>query len=659
MIHRGSTSRLKEQVMLYYWQAYEVCKEVAKVTIVIPSLSEATIRSHSSPDSYNRGRSYYDRGAVTDLILRGNLLEGAVEGSEYTPYRVRVSFDAGGITSATCSCPYDYGGWCKHIVALLLAALHDRDAIESRPPLDALLADLDRTQLQALLIGLAERDADLANAIERQVGLLQLASATASSAATSPQARQAGGSIRHSAIDQAAIRQQVRFVMRSADREHYDDRYYDEGDPTDEVVAGVRPVLEQARSFVAGGDARSALDILAALSDEYLSGYQALVDHWEDIYGYGMSEGAAGEFFGELAETWAEAILSADLSADQRDEWGEKLIDWNDRAQDAGAGTPFDLALAAVEQGWDYPSLRRVLAGEITDKGAWEGESPYYSDELALARLRVLERQGRRQEYLYLAQAEGQFERYVVMLATMGRARAALDESIQYLTKPQDLFEVARVLREGGELESALQVAEHGLALQPPPVADGYNNYYVEHDKAALAAWTTELAAGMGLRDRALHAAEVAFRVAPSLVAYLKAQELAGERWHTIKPELLAQLRQSRAADAKVDVFLHEQSIDDAIAAVKDGYGYGLLERVMDAAIATRPDWVIQAARAQAERIMDAGDAKHYDDAVGWLRRARNAYRAAGQLTDWQAYLGSIKFTHGRKYKLMGLLQGL
>src|SRR3954463_15082601 len=115
------------------------------MTIGIPSLSEATIRSHSSPESYIRGRGYYDRGAVADLTLRGNLLEGAVEGSQYEPYRVRVRFDAGGITAATCSCPYDFGGWCKHIVALLLAALYDTDAIERRPPLDALLAELDRT----------------------------------------------------------------------------------------------------------------------------------------------------------------------------------------------------------------------------------------------------------------------------------------------------------------------------------------------------------------------------------------------------------------------------------------------------------------------------------------------------------------------------------
>jgi uncharacterized Zn finger protein len=40
------------------------------------------------------------------------------------------------------------------------------------------------------------------------------------------------------------------------------------------------------------------------------------------------------------------------------------------------------------------------------------------------------------------------------------------------------------------------------------------------------------------------------------------------------------------------------------------------------------------------------------------LERARAAYRAAGREADWQAYLGEIRARHGRKYKLMRMLEG-
>jgi uncharacterized Zn finger protein len=78
----------------------------------------------------------------------------------------------------------------------------------------------------------------------------------------------------------------------------------------------------------------------------------------------------------------------------------------------------------------------------------------------------------------------------------------------------------------------------------------------------------------------------------------------------------------------------------------------------MDAVLEHRPDWVIQASRQQAERIIEAGQSKYYDHAVDWLGRARAAYQAAGRETEWQAYLREIRTRHGRKYKLMGMLEG-
>jgi len=201
--------------------------------ITIPGLSEALIRTHASPDSVSRGRGYYDNGAVIDLALRGDMLQAEVEGSQYQPYRVEVSFDSGGITSASCTCPYDWGGWCKHIVAVLLTCLYEADEIETRPALETLLADLDRAQLQGLLIGLSRRSPDIADAIERQVALLRLASAA-------PQAREAGATTRRTPIDQEALRRQIRAAARSAGRDHerdYYDYYDDEEDLGEELVA--------------------------------------------------------------------------------------------------------------------------------------------------------------------------------------------------------------------------------------------------------------------------------------------------------------------------------------------------------------------------------------------------------------------------------------
>ncbi len=99
--------------------------------------------------------------------------------------------------------------------------------------------------------------------------------------------------------------------------------------------------------------------------------------------------------------------------------------------------------------------------------------------------------------------------------------------------------------------------------------------------------------------------------------------------------------------------------IDDAIAAVEPGATHTLVEQVVDAALESRPDWVIQACRGQAESIMDEGKAQYYSAAAKWLAKARTAYRAAGREAEWQTYLAELLTRHGRKYKLVPMLQAL
>ena len=45
-------------------------------------------------------------------------------GSDFVPYEIIVTLlDDGRIGERACTCPYDWGGYCKHIVAVLLTAL--------------------------------------------------------------------------------------------------------------------------------------------------------------------------------------------------------------------------------------------------------------------------------------------------------------------------------------------------------------------------------------------------------------------------------------------------------------------------------------------------------------------------------------------------------
>jgi uncharacterized Zn finger protein len=116
-----------------------------------PNFSEASIRRNATAQVFDRGERYYQSGAVGDLVQRGNQIQALVEGSEAEPYRVTLQLDSGGITAAICTCPYDFEGWCKHLVATALVCIRQPQAIEERPTLEKLLDRLDHSQTQRLV----------------------------------------------------------------------------------------------------------------------------------------------------------------------------------------------------------------------------------------------------------------------------------------------------------------------------------------------------------------------------------------------------------------------------------------------------------------------------------------------------------------------------
>lgn len=79
---------------------------------------EDEIRSLCTEQSFQRGQAYNERGHVTDLVIGEGEIRATVQGTH--AYEISIQLTDERIRT-TCSCPYDYAGDCKHIVATLLA----------------------------------------------------------------------------------------------------------------------------------------------------------------------------------------------------------------------------------------------------------------------------------------------------------------------------------------------------------------------------------------------------------------------------------------------------------------------------------------------------------------------------------------------------------
>jgi uncharacterized Zn finger protein len=353
----------------------------------------ASIRANATPQSFSWGEIYCRSGSVSTLTQRGHRLRTQVEGTEEDLYQVGVEFDSMGITAVHCTCAYDLEGWCTHIVATLLAAIANPHAIDVRPPLTELLDGLSPSQLRQVLLAIAEYHPNWMDDFDRQARLLTVARPAAQTAVLSPPLA------RPAAVDRSVVdsfRHQTQQELRGV-VEAWESGY---DNPVEE---GLLELVAQADEWIGRGDGNSAIAVLSGIT-------QGCVEDWERVEEYSADSEQIAE---ALNQAWAEAILTAELSQEEADKLRSDLESWQDSWAD------FSMAIEALDQGWHYPPLVRVLQGEITDLGAWADESPDFADDLALVRLRILARQERWQEYLYLAEAEGQTDQYLAMLAQL------------------------------------------------------------------------------------------------------------------------------------------------------------------------------------------------------------------------------------------------
>ncbi len=142
--------------------------------------------------SLDRAYEYVDY--IENVRLSQNGISCKVEGSY--PYKVKITWDENDYTELSCTCPYDYGGYCKHIAAVLMYLedeLNDMEDIEfsdstdntddiidvveiphasnkkqkkkKKPKWQEIIEILSKEELQALIIEYAENNDNFMNTI--------------------------------------------------------------------------------------------------------------------------------------------------------------------------------------------------------------------------------------------------------------------------------------------------------------------------------------------------------------------------------------------------------------------------------------------------------------------------------------------------------------
>lgn len=593
----------------------------------MPTITESAVRALATPESFLRGKEYYEQDAISNAPIQGNLLTADCAGTSAPFYRVRVELDDAGIRSADCTCPYEYGGFCKHIVALLLHFSHDPKEFATRQAPAEMLAELDRDDLLALVTKLVERDPTLYDFVQ---------------AALAKPAR--AGKSRRKKPDPDVYRRRIRQVLHSLDGMRMSEAYWHVG----ELASELRGFVETAREFLDHGDADTALAILLTLLEEVGEGIEYIDD----------SDGQLGGLANELGLPLAEAILSLELSEVERQKLVQRLEELDSQLGDYGIETALPVALRAARYGWNKAPDDETAEDE-EDERAEDWQDDGYDDEadeyltfsaplgeLVEAKLNVLERQGKVDEYLAMCRQEGRDLRYTLKLCELGRVEEAIKFAAGHLKDAEEALELARKLRELQRTDEAIEIARRGLKLQG--------------SKARLGAWLGPIEESRGEAERAYAAWRAAFAEQPTLDTYETLKRLAGRAWKERRPGIMAVLKKSGDGQTLAEVYLSEEEWDEAVeVASKRGVWYAVVATVADGVIEHRPEWVIRASVREAEELIARTQSKYYAHAAEWLARAKKAYARLGRTDDWRAYLEGLKAKYSRRPALQEQLRRL
>ncbi len=558
------------------------------VTETLPELSESSIRGMASGASFERGKSYYHSGAILDPVRQGMELRAECEGSQYEPYQVSATLEGKGLGSSACTCPYSGAGICKHLVALLLAYVHEPQAFRVIPPLEALLASRSQQELISLIGEMIKRYPDLMSVVE-------LSTAT-----------QLGGP-----TNLEMYRRQIRRALRADSLRAIDRELW--------ALRDTAARLEKAGDWLGAGG------VYHVLLAETVSDYSDELQEMDE-------EGDIAMFVNEVAEGVSRCLEAGHPDSETRQRWLEALLEAE--LTDIALGG-IDLAPSAwdalLEQATaaDWSWIEARVRAEIQKSGDWARQ--------ALVNLlrECKERTGRAEDAGALIRELGTPEQRAFLLIDEGRIDEAVGLMRQLVAdKPGLVSEFADALVAAGAAETAVAlVSEH---------AQG------ERGSAWCMDWLVKYYRKHGRRREALTWQQKGFLLRPSAEAFQALREVSRKlgTWDQVRAEALKALEGSKRFGPLTVIALHEGDVSRALELLPrmQPWEQGHYQwQVAQAAEKSHAREALALYTELVEHAIRGRDRRTYQQAVQYLKRMKAVYKSIDAVADWDVYLQSLR----------------
>jgi uncharacterized Zn finger protein len=622
----------------------------ADVKYQFKPLSEADIQAYSDEASFQKGYDYYFQHAIVEPTLSESVLRAFYHGSSGSPYRVEVTLLPAGdksahkVVSAGCSCPR--GGFCKHLVALLLTWLHQPERFVVRSRLMGRLSEKSREELLALLEQLVQRQPDIEPMVELLIEL---------PLALPAQEKNRPGRGKERTVDPSTIESQVASA------------FYNAGEgwgAASRVAAELERLCDIGKSFAEAGEWANAQVVYATVAEETVIQYEGL--HDEGQVSWILGKCAAGL----VACLNAQSTLPKreQVDAEEREELLTTLFDlWKFGYNYGGIGVDVAGAIAGNATARERKRVEAWLREEMMpgqdSSSTWHNRSvvdfvvklkqaEHSSDEDVLAEYRNA----------------GLYKELTERLLQLGRANEALGVVQAHLTEPMDVTWFAEQLLKLGEAwrEQALAFVETRLTEVKPALQGKSQDFTNAYTVDTYRRWLSEKYLLYGKAKQALDMELARFQANPDNTTYrtvrsaAQAADQPEEVWSGLRPRLIRTLEQQGRWGALVTIYLDEGEVGQALAALAEmertqrtplyGYGYRAeaapshyQAQVAEAAEESYPDEAIRLYKSVVQRLIDGRGRENYQQATGYLARVRRLYQKQGREPEWQAYMTTLR----------------